>query len=122
MYKIQWQLQKTMFVKVCNHAQTDHNGGISCLTSMEMQMYYIFADYMSPKFASRNPYRLCVQLSFVSFCETLETNWDMRKLNYEILKIKILEMDWDVMNPNKMFRTRENISRNFQKLGLALEN
>jgi len=38
------------------------------------------------------------------------------------ISIEILEMDWDVMNPNKMFRTRENISRNFQKLGLALEN
>ena len=83
------------------------------MTSMEMQMYYIFADYMSPKFASRNPYRLCVQLSFVSFCETLETNWDMRKLNYEILKIKILEMDWDMRNLNKIFINHEDIFISF---------
>jgi hypothetical protein len=40
----------------------------------------------------------------------------------KLLKIlrKILEMDWDTTNPNKIFRSHENIYRIFQKSDLAL--
>jgi len=37
----------------------------------------------------------------------------MRKLNYEILKIKILEMDWDMRNLNKIFINHEDIFISF---------
>ena len=34
---------------------------------------------------------------------------------------KILMIDWDMTNPNKVFRAHESISEGFQKLELALE-
>jgi len=39
-------------------------------------------------------------------------------LSFKIFKK--IEIDWDMVNPNKMFKARENIFRNFQIFGLAL--
>lgn len=43
---------------------------------------------------------------------------------YKHLKVteKILEVDWDMMDPNNYFRARENIFRSFQKLDLDRVN
>jgi hypothetical protein len=40
-------------------------------------------------------------------------------LSFKIFTKKI-EIDWDTVNPNKMFRARENIIINFKIFGLAL--